>query len=342
MKKVSIVILNWNGKKLLEAFLPSIIQYTDNSIADIIVADNASTDDSIYFITNSYPQIKTIRLQENYGFAEGYNRALKQLETEYFILLNSDVEVTTNWLEPIIDYLDNNDNVSAIQPKILAQRNKEYFEYAGASGGFIDKYGYPFCRGRIFDIVEKDFDQYNTQIQIFWASGACLAIRAKDFFDVGGFDSSFFAHMEEIDLCWRLNARGKRIMCIPQSTVFHVGGATLNEESPRKTFLNFRNNLLMLYKNLSEKEFRKVMRIRTSLDYLAALQMLMKRKKENYKAILNAHSEFKKIKKEYTVTRDNNLKNTVNTPITTIYPKSLLFSFFFKGQKTFDSLYFKK
>lgn len=342
MKKVSVVILNWNGKKLLEEFLPIILKYTNSDIADIVIADNASTDNSLSFIRQHYPHLSTIELSENYGYADGYNQALKQIHTEYSILLNSDVEVTANWLEPLINFLDINTNVAAVQPKILAQKNKDYFEYAGAAGGFIDKYGYPFCRGRIFDSVEKDVNQYDEPIDIFWASGACLAIHTDIYKQTGGLDSSFFAHMEEIDLCWRLNARGLKIACIPQSIVYHVGGATLTEESPKKTFLNFRNNLLMLYKNLGEKEFKHIYKIRFVLDYIAAIQMLTKGKFKNAKATHQAHIEFNKMKKHFNKSRKENLDKRTSQNISSVFPKSVLWQFFIKGHKTYDSLIWRK
>jgi len=340
MKKVAIVILNWNGKNLLEKFLPFLIQYTDTPIADIIVADNHSDDDSISFLETGYPTLHLIKLSENYGFAEGYNQALSQVRAEYYVLLNSDIEVTGNWLNPLIDFLDKNPDAACVQPKILAEQNKKYFEYAGASGGFIDKYGYPFCRGRIFDTVEKDKDQYNVPMQIFWATGACMVIRSKDFRDVGGFDGTFFAHMEEIDLCWRLNARGRKIYCLPQSTVYHVGGATLSKESPRKTFLNFRNNMLMLYKNLGYKNFKRLFYTRIFLDYLAALQMILTGSFQNAKAIIQARKEFKRIRKDYKQIREENLEKQTVKNIITIYPKSLLWQYFVKGKKTFQKLRF--
>lgn len=338
MKKVSVVILNWNGKKLLEEFLPSIIKYTNSNIADIIIADNASTDTSIAFVRQYYPSLNIIELSENYGYADGYNQALAHIHTEYSILLNSDVEVTANWLEPLVDFLDANPKIAAVQPKILSQRNKAYFEYAGASGGFIDKYGYPFCRGRIFDSVEKDTHQYDQPIDIFWASGACLGIRTDIYKQAGGLDSSFFAHMEEIDLCWRLNARGFRVACIPQSIVYHVGGATLAEESPKKTFLNFRNNLLMLYKNLDDHEFKHVYRIRFALDYIAAIQMIVKGKFKNAKATHRAHIEFNNTKKNFNKVRKENLEKQVSPNIASILPKSILWLFYIKRSKTFSSL----
>lgn len=337
-KKVSVVILNWNGENLLQQFLPYLLTHTDQNLAEIVVADNKSTDNSISFIETNYPSIKLIQLDQNYGFAEGYNIALQQIDTEYTVLLNSDVEVSSNWLEPLIEALDNDSTIGAVQPKIKAQKSKKYFEYAGASGGFIDYLGYPFCRGRIFDVVEEDVGQYNNPVEIFWTSGACMAIRTSLYYAVGGLDKTFFAHMEEIDLCWRLNARNYVLKCIPRSTVFHVGGATLAENSPRKTFLNFRNNLLMLYKNLPEKEFNKAFRIRKCLDYIAAIQMLLTGKRSNYKAVLKAHSEFKAIKHLYTDSRNQNLDRTINTEIKTIYLKSILWQFYIRRCRKFDQI----
>lgn len=338
MKKVAVVILNWNGQKLLEQFIPSIVSYTNLDIADVIVADNCSSDNSISFLKEFYPNIRLIELEENYGFAEGYNKALAQVDSEYFVLLNSDVEVSENWLEPIIDFLDMNESVAAIQPKIKSYHDKTSFEYAGAAGGFIDKYGYPFCRGRIFSTLEKDQGQYDSTIDIFWATGACLAIRAKDYFEAGGLDATFFAHMEEIDLCWRLNARGRRVVCIPQSVVYHVGGATLDSESPRKTFLNFRNNLLMLYKNMEETEFTKLYRRRKLLDKIAYLQFRISGKSENAKSIKDAYRNFEEICHEYYSVRAENIRKTSPKPIATVFNKSIIKSYFFNRCKVYSSL----
>lgn len=338
MKKVSVVILNWNGQKLLQEFLPSVVQHTTHPDVEIVVADNGSTDDSLSFLQTTYPQIKCVVLDKNYGFADGYNRALKQVEAEFYVLLNSDVEVTHNWLLPIVSYLSDNESVAAVQPKVLAQRDKSFFEYAGASGGFIDKYGYPFCRGRIFNHVEEDCKQYDDPIEIFWATGACMVIRSKDFFDAGGFDASFFAHMEEIDLCWRLNSRGRRVVCLPVSTVYHVGAATLKKESPRKTYLNFRNNLLMLYKNLPQKDMKRIMTIRLILDYIAAFQFAITGKYANAKEVIKAHKDFYSNRKLYRGARRINLKETKVTHVRTIYPKSILASFYLKGERVFSRL----
>ena len=276
MMKVSVVILNWNGCDMLRTFLPSVVRCSKSGQVEVCVADNGSTDASVEMLREEFPCVRIIVLDQNHGFADGYNLALQQVEAEYVVLLNSDVEVTEHWLEPMISYLDAHPEVAACQPKIRSQRQKEYFEYAGAAGGFIDKYGYPFCRGRVMEVVEKDEGQYDTILPVFWATGAALFIRLADYREAGGLDGRFFAHMEEIDLCWRLRSRGRKIVCIPQSTVYHVGGATLKKENPRKTFLNFRNNLVMLYKNLPDEELNKVMRIRACLDYVAAFTFLLK------------------------------------------------------------------
>lgn len=339
--KTSVVILNWNGKKWLEKFLPSVILHSQSDDVEIVVADNASTDDSINFLKDEYPAIRLILFNQNWGFAEGYNKALNEIESKYTVLLNSDVEVTHNWLASLTEYMDTNPDVAAVQPKILSQLNKDSFEYAGAAGGFIDQFGYPFCRGRIFSQLEKDKGQYNQAMDIFWATGACLMIRTDVYKSVGGLDDSFFAHQEEIDLCWRLKSRGYRIVCLPDSTVYHVGGGTLSQESPRKTFLNFRNNLLMLYKNLPEKHLKFVLRMRTLLDFLSFIQFLMSGKKKNAKAILEARREFKKILPEYKSKRENNLQKTTSGNIAEIYPGLILISFYLKGRKTFKDTIWK-
>lgn len=338
MKKTAVVILNWNGRALLEQFLPSVVQYTTHPDVELVVADNGSTDDSIAFLQSTYPQITRIVLPQNYGFADGYNRALDEVNAEYYVLLNSDVEVTNDWLLPIVNYLDNNKDIVAAQPKILSQRSKTHFEYAGASGGFLDKYGYPFCRGRIFMHIEEDNGQYNEPVDVLWATGACLVIRSKDFFEVGGFDASFFAHMEEIDLCWRLNCRGKRIVCLPSSIVYHVGAATLKKESPRKTFLNFRNNLIMLYKNLPQEKLKRVMIIRLILDYIAAIQFTLTGKYSNAKEVIRAHKDFYANRRIYREARQENLKKRTSEDIKTIYPKSILAAYYVKWIRTFSKL----
>ena len=287
--KLAIVILNWNGKQLLKQFLPSVIQHSKG--AAIYVADNASTDDSVGFLKTHYPDITIIQNQDNGGYAKGYNDALKHVEADVYCLLNSDIEVTANWLAPIIDTFNTEANTAIIQPKILDYNNKDYFEYAGAAGGFIDKYGYPFCRGRIFDTLEKDHGQYNDTTDIFWASGACFFIKSSVFKTLNGFDPHFFAHMEEIDLCWRAKNLGHTITCVGASEVYHVGGATLKNTNPRKTFLNFRNSLLTLTKNASGFILGKIF-IRLVLDGIAAIKFLLEGKPKHTLAILKAHFSF--------------------------------------------------
>lgn len=338
MSKAAIVILNWNGIALLKQFLPIVIRYSDIERVDIVVADNCSTDDSVSFLQENYPEVRCIQLAENYGYAGGYNKALEQVDAEYYILLNSDVEVTADWLQPVLAYMEENKDVAAAQPKILSQRNKEYFEYAGASGGYIDKYGYPFCRGRIFGNVEKDSGQYNDITNILWASGACLFIRSEDFKRVGGFDAFFFAHMEEIDLCWQLNLLERRVVVVPSSVVFHVGAATLSVESPRKTFLNFRNNLLMLYKNLPDNRLNSVMRIRRVLDYLAVLKYVAGGKFLNAKAILDAHKDFDNSKSNYQKVRLSSLRNDCSKINIPIYSGVILYDFYIRNSRVFTEL----
>lgn len=338
MKKVSVVILNWNGAEMLREFLPSVLRHSLGEGIEVCVADNASTDASREVLRAEFPGIRLIELDQNYGFAEGYNRALAQVEAEYAVLLNSDVEVTPHWLEPLLSYMDAHPETVACQPKILSQRNKEYFEYAGASGGYIDRYGYPFCRGRIFDVVEKDHGQYDTVQSVLWATGAALFIRLEDYFNAGGLDGQFFAHMEEIDLCWRLRSRGKDIVCIPQSIVYHVGGATLKKENPRKTFLNFRNNLLMLYKNLPERELKHVLFVRGILDVVAALVFYLKRDKENARAVFQARKEFKEIRYSFAASRiENMMKSTDGTLLERVH-FSILFKYYFSRKKYFSQL----
>nr|WP_315222888.1 glycosyltransferase family 2 protein [uncultured Flavobacterium sp.] len=290
MDKIAVVILNWNGAKLLEKFLPSVIKYSAE--ATIYVADNASTDNSIAFVREHFPTIKIIKNSGNYGFAKGYNEALKQVNAEIYALVNSDVEVTANWLQPIIATFDAEKQTSIIQPKILDFKNKEYFEYAGAAGGFIDKFGFPYCRGRIFDTLEKDNGQYDDNAEIFWASGACFFIRSEIYNELKGFDESFFAHQEEIDLCWRAINDGHRIKYNCQSVVYHVGGATLQQANPKKTYLNFRNSLLMLVKNLPKKGLFFIIFERMVLDGIAAVRFLTQGKFKHSAAVLHAHFSF--------------------------------------------------
>ncbi|MBR5541159.1 MAG: glycosyltransferase family 2 protein [Bacteroides sp.] len=336
MKKIAVVILNWNGVGMLQKFLPDVVKYSQGEEVEICVADNASTDSSVAYLEENFPDVRLIILDKNYGFAEGYNRALQQVESVYVVLLNSDVEVTPHWLDPLVEYMDTHPEVAACQPKIRSERNKEYFEYAGAAGGYLDKYGYPFCRGRIFDVVEKDQGQYDTIQPIFWATGAALFVRMNDYQEVGGLDGRFFAHMEEIDFCWRLRSRGRGIVCIPQSVVYHVGAATLKKENPRKTFLNFRNNLLMLYKNLPEKDLKYVMFVRGILDGVAALVFLLKGEKEAAKAVLQARKEFRCIRLEYESSRKENMKNTVTDTIPEKVDYSILWKFYVSKERVFS------
>lgn len=338
MNKVSVVILNWNGVEMLQRFLPKVVEYSQGEGVEICVADNASTDASCAWVTETFPNVRLITLDTNYGFAEGYNRALQQVEAEYVVLLNSDVEVTPHWLDAMIDYMDAHPEVAACQPKIRSERNKEYFEYAGAAGGFIDKFGYPFCRGRIFEMVEKDYGQYDTILPIFWATGASLFIRLNDYRQVGGLDARFFAHMEEIDLCWRLRSRGKQLVCIPQSVVYHVGAATLKMENPRKTFLNFRNNLLMLYKNLPKEELAKVMLVRGVLDWVATVVFLMKGDIKNARAVIQARQEFRRICPEFKALREENLAETTVTSVPERVSYSILWKFHIARKKVYSLL----
>lgn len=337
MKKVAIVILNWNGAKMLRTYLAGVMEYSRDD-AEVYVADNASTDDSLAYVRQHFPEVKIIALDSNYGFAEGYNRALAQIEAEYYMLLNSDVEVTHHWLVPLIEFMDNHTEVAACQPKLLSVYDRDAFEYAGASGGFIDRYGYPFCRGRIFETIEKDMGQYDYRREIGWATGAALFIRARDYQEVGGFDGRFFAHCEEIDLCWRLQLRGRKIYCIPDSEVFHVGGGTLPKGNPMKTFLNFRNNLTMLYKNLPDSELSHVMRMRWFLDYLAAWQaLILQGNWGDFKAICRARRAFRRWKKDFKADRMAVGKQRSEAlPVRCSF--SLLWQYYAKGRKKYQDL----
>lgn len=290
MKRVAVAILNWNGKKWLEKFLPTVVKFS--SEAEIYVIDNASTDESVLFLKTSFPQVKIIHNQSNTGFTGGYNEGLSSIKEEIFCLLNSDVEVTENWLKPIISLFDENPKISVIQPKILSYYQKTHFEFAGAGGGFIDNLGYPYCRGRIFDKVEKDLGQYDDETPVFWASGCCFFIRNRDFWEVGGFDERFFAHQEEIDLCWRLINREKTIFYTGKSVVYHIGGGTLDKQNPKKTYLNIRNNLSMLVKNLPFFSMIWVIPFRLSLDFIAAIYLGIREGKEHIWAVVKAHFGF--------------------------------------------------
>lgn len=338
MDKVAVVILNWNGSGMLRRFLPTVVRCSAADGGIIWLADNGSTDDSVEVVSREFPSVRLIRMEKNYGFAEGYNRAISQVEAEYVVLLNSDVEVTEHWLRPLLDYMEAHPEVAACQPKLLSYHQRTRFEYAGACGGFIDRYGYPFCRGRVMGVVEEDRGQYDTVASVFWASGAALFIRRQDYVDAGGLDPRFFAHMEEIDLCWRLRARGRGLVCIPQSVVYHVGAATLKRENPRKTFLNFRNNLLMLYKNLPEAELVPVMRVRTLLDYVAALNFLLHFQVSNAWAVLRARRDFRALKPLYAEIRTEVQQRVVQGDIPERKRFSLLWAFYGRGKKRFAEM----
>lgn len=341
-QRLAVVILNWNGREMLKQFLPNVLAHTPCEQAAVYVADNGSTDDSLQLLTDEFPSVGRIILDNNYGFAEGYNRAIEQVEAEYVLLLNSDVEVTQGWLAPLLAYLDEHPDVVACQPKIRSWHNRTSFEYAGAAGGFLDAYGYPFCRGRILHEVEEDCGQYDDVCDVFWATGAALMIRRADFVEVGGLDPEFFAHMEEIDLCWRLRSRGLRIVCVPQSVVYHVGGGTLKKENPHKTYLNFRNNLLMLFKNLPQLHYHRTMSIRTGLDYLALLVFLLKGQTANAGAVWRARRDFKKMKQSIGEVRADNLRKSSLHSIPEQLKKSILLQFYVKRIKTFRYLNFKQ
>ncbi len=335
--KVAVVILNWNGIKFLEQFLPSVVSH-NSSFSEIIVADNCSTDDSISFLQTNYPQIRIIKNDINGGFAKGYNDALKHVEAEYYVLLNSDVEVTPSWMEYIIKLMDSDKTIAACQPKIKSYSNKNYFEYAGAAGGFIDKFAYPFCRGRILDTIEEDKNQYNDEREIFWATGACMFVRAECYNLVNGFDEDFFAHMEEIDLCWRLKNRGYKIMYCPDSTVYHVGGGTLNKTSSHKTFLNFRNNLILLCKNHPPNLFVAKLLTRMVLDGIAGLKFLAAGQVSHFNAVLKAHYHFWKTL-SITFKKRKQLKSEITHYTTTaVYLHSVVADFYLRGKRTFKEI----
>ena len=338
MEKLAIVILNWNGAKMLRQYLPTVLSHSRDE-AVVYVADNASTDDSLELLRTDFPECRLIVLEKNWGFAEGYNKALQQIEAEYYLLLNSDIEVTPRWLTPLVGFMDGHPDVAACQPKLLSIFNRDSFEYAGASGGFLDRYGYPFCRGRIFDTVEKDNGQYDQPADVLWATGAALMIRAKDYWDCGGLDGRFFAHNEEIDLCWRLRIRGRRIVSLPDSRVYHVGGGTLPKSNPMKTFLNFRNNLTMLYKCLPDDELRHVMRWRWFLDYLAAWETLVvNRNWGDFCAIYRARRAFRRWRRDFSEDRQQIQASRKVDAVAEQKQYSLLWQYYAKGHKHFSDL----
>lgn len=330
MEETAIVILNYNGIKHLAEFLPSVVEHSANY--RIIVADNGSTDDSVLFLSNNFPHVELLANNENLGFAGGYNWALNQIRATYFILLNSDVEVTPNWVEPLINALKSSATIAACQPKLLSYESKTHFEYAGAAGGFLDKFGYPFCRGRMFETTEKDLGQYNDAREVFWASGACIAVTSASFHQIGGFDADFFAHMEEIDLCWRIKQTGKKIYYTSESTVYHLGGGTLHKSNPKKTFLNFRNNLIMLLKNLPSNQLISTLFIRLSLDGIAALRTLGKGNFREFLAIIKSHFAF------YLLIPSTLKKRKNVVPVSGFYLNSVVKAYFLDGLKTFGKL----
>jgi GT2 family glycosyltransferase len=332
--KTAVVILNWNGKECLEKFLSGVVE---NSLTtpgtEVIVADNGSIDDSVQWIQNNQPRVRLILFDKNYGFTGGYNRVLAQVEADYYVLLNSDIEVTVGWLYPLVELMDTDPDIGACMPKIKAYHSPGYFEYAGAAGGFIDKYGYPFCRGRILDKIEKDEGQYDEACEVFWATGACLMIRAKLYHETGGLDNDFFAHMEEIDLCWRLQRIGYKIMSQPQSVVYHIGGGALPNNSPRKLFLNYRNNLLMMYKNLPAKNYRWIIFLRMILDGLSACMYLLNFKFKFFAAVPKAYWAFYKMLPSFKNKRKQELTKGVTCKLTGIYKKSIVFRFYLSLKK---------
>ena len=338
MEKLAIVILNWNGEKMLKEYLPTVLRYSCDE-AKVYVADNASTDGSLEMLRKDFPTCSLIELDRNWGFAEGYNKALAQVDAEYFLLLNSDIEVTPHWLTPLIEYMDAHTDTAICQPKLLSVFEKNRFEYAGACGGYLDKYGYPFCRGRVFQTVEEDKGQFNDPAEVLWATGAALMIRSKDYWEVGGLDGRFFAHSEEIDLCWRLRIRGRKVVCLPDSHVYHVGGGTLPKANPMKTFLNFRNNLTMLYKCLPDDELRGVMRWRWFLDYLAALEMLILQWNiGDFKAVYRARRAFRQWRKEFRADRKAIQASRIGKAVPERKPFSLLWQYYVKRRRTFEQL----
>ncbi len=336
--KIAIVILNWNGEKLLPQFLPSVIQHSPQNDVRIVVADNGSTDRSKEIIETQFPGAQWLPLDQNYGFARGYNEALKMVDAQYYILLNSDVEVTEGWLSKLIEPLENDPTIAAVQPKILSWHNKHEFEYGGAAGGFIDKLGSPFCQGRVLNSVEKDEGQYNNPTNIFWASGACFAIRSTLFHKVGGFDSDFWAHMEEIDLCWRLKNAGYQIRYTPFSQVYHLGGGSLPYNNPRKLYLNFRNSLYLIFKNCPPNKLLKVILLRMILDGLAAFKLLTEGNAKGFTSVFKAHLSFYKNYSKLKAKRRNLKLDAQPQWHDEIICKSLVWKYYVEKKRTFKQI----
>lgn len=338
MQRVAVVILNWNGEHFLKKFLPGVVAHSSITGVEVVVADNGSNDGSIELLKKEFPSVRIIQFDKNYGFASGYNLALKQIESEYYVLLNSDVEVPEGWLTPLIKFMDANPQAAACMPKLLDYNNPNRFEYAGASGGFIDYLGYPYCRGRILSVIEEDKGQYDEPLEIFWASGACMFVRSKAYWEAGGLDDDFFAHMEEIDLCWRLKNLGYSNWCIPESKAYHVGGGTLPNNNPRKLYYNYRNSLYMLYKNLPKSKLLATLFMRLVLDGASALAYLVNGKFGFFKAVFMAHCSFWKrlgiLRTKRRVIKVKSLKTNKQ-----LLKRSILTYFFLLNRKTFKSLY---
>lgn len=337
MISVAVVILNWNGKNLLEKFLPSVINSLPD-YAEVIIADNASSDDSVGFVKQHYPQLQIISNESNGGFAKGYNDALKNLEHEYLVLLNSDIETPQGWIEPVIEFLQAHPEAGAAMPKIKQQAKKTHFEYAGAAGGYIDFLGYPFCRGRIFEVLEKDEQQYDDSTTVFWATGACMFVRNRIYKTLGGFDEFFFAHMEEIDLCWRIQRLGHSIHVIGSSEVYHVGGGTLNKLSPKKTFLNFRNNLLLILKNETQRNILMIILAKLLLDAIAGLKFLLEGKARHTVAIVRAHYSFFGALPKYYKLRKQLKKELPHQQVKGVFQNLIIWKHFVKKNQKFSQL----
>ena len=333
-KRVAVIILNWNGEKLLREFLPSVVKNTNADLGRVVVVDNHSTDGSWGCLEQEFPDVERVLFEDNFGFAGGYNRAIEMIEAEYVVLLNSDVEVAPGWLEPLVAVLDRDERVAAVQPKILAYRDKNKFEYAGAAGGYIDYLGFPFCRGRVMDTTEQDYGQYDDEVDVFWATGASLCIRRDVYRVAGGLDEAFFAHMEEIDLCWRLKNGGYALKVVPSSVVYHLGGGSLPMNHPKKLFLNYRNNLLMLHKNLCAKQRKKIFFARVLLDTMAGGLFLLKGQWSNTRSVIRAYKAFREMRKVYPVPERS-------VSLSGIYPRSIVLDYFLRGKKKFSDLNFK-
>ena len=334
--RTAVVILNWNGLRFLKEFLPSVVAHSGG--CEVIVADNASTDGSVAFLQAHFPQVRLILLSENYGFCEGYNQALRQVEATYFVLLNSDVAVPPGWTLPVISLMDEDERIAVCQPKILSQQHPRFFEYAGAGGGLLDVLGYPYCRGRLFETLEEDHGQYDDVREIFWASGACMFVRAEVFKALGGLEPAFFAHMEEIDFCWRARIAGYKVLYNGQSAVYHVGGGTLHKSNPRKTYLNFRNGLALLYKNIPRKELLSTLLLRVLLDWVAALRMVLAGQNKDAKAVLDAHLDLFRNRGYWRSRRQVQRQKGDFPEMPGVYRGSIVWQYFVRQKRTVQEL----